>query len=232
MLRRSAALFTGALAFTAIDAHAQQTTCGGQATVEAGETLADVAQRCNVRLGDIFDANPDLQTTEVAAGTVIDMPGVTANGLLDRTRDAIRQAGSEVEDAAKRAGKTVSDYLAENPDLNRDILEFGQRLGVPGIEAPTPERGAALTITPEAGRPGDMVTIQASGLQGDADAVIGAGPPRSEFNVLKNARTSASGRLELSVQVPDLASGQDALVFIVETDRVRLTSKPFDVLSK
>lgn len=223
--RAVAALFVAPLLASPVKA---QSACGSETTVAAGETLAEVAERCGVSLGELFDANPDLRSTEVAAGTQIDVPGISGGSILDRTRDAIREAGREVEGAATRAGKSVSNYLSENPDLNRDILEFGERLGLPGLEA-SPETGADLAVAPKAGKPGDMVLVQASGLRGDTEAIISAGPPNSKFQVLQRAKTNAAGRLEVRVEIPQWAATAQPLIFVVETDRVRVNSEPFTV---
>ena len=45
-----------------------------------------------------------------------------AQTLLDKAREAVRDAGETIEDAARDAGRDASDFLADNPDLNRDIL--------------------------------------------------------------------------------------------------------------
>lgn len=208
-----------------------QPSCGSETRLGAGETLADVAERCDVALEDLLEANPDLSTGTVPAGTEIDMPGWLGGDLLGRARDALREAGEEIDGAAERAGKSVSEFLAENPDLNRDILELGQRIGLPGVEAGA-VAGADLTVSPSSGRPGDEVTIHASGLRGEADVVIGVGPPDSEYEVLERAITTASGRVEVTLRVPQWAADQQSLVFVVETDRVRLTSDPFDIVGE
>lgn len=210
---------------TAADA---QSPCGSAVTVGAGESLADVAERCNVGLSALFDANPDLRTTEVPAGTEVKMPPPRPGSAFDRAGEALREAGREIENAATRAGKSVSEYLSDNPDLNRDILEWGEWLGLPGV-SPKPEVGANLSISPDVGRPGDGVTLRASGLEGDTEVRIGAGPPESEYEILESARTTRDGQVEATLDVPQWAADQDTLVFIVETDRVRLISEPFDI---
>jgi LysM repeat protein len=205
-----------------------QSPCGSEATVAAGETLADVAERCDVSLGALFDANPDVRSTDVATGTRIAIPAAGKNGVLDRAGSAFKQAGQEIENAATRAGQSVSEYLSDNPDLNRDILEWGEWLGLPGV-APQAQGGADVVVSPDTGRPGETVTIRAVGLKGDTEVRIGAGPPRSEYEILERARTTRDGRLEATIQVPEWSADPGAIVFVVETDRVRLTSEPFKV---
>jgi hypothetical protein len=208
---------------------AAQSSCGSETVVAAGETLADVAARCGVSLEALREANPALSTGEIQAGAEVEMPAIAGGGFLGRAREAVREAGEEIEGAATRAGRSVSDYLSENPDLNRDILEFGERLGLPGVAA-SPEVGADVVVSPASARPGQEVTIRASGLRGDTAATIGAGAPGAESEILERTTTTARGTLEASVAVPDSAADQGSIIFVVETGRVRLTSEPVDVL--
>lgn len=205
-----------------------QSPCGSEVTVAEGENLADVAERCEVRLGALLDANPDIRTTEVPVGTEVALPSADRGSVIDRAGEALKEAGREIEDAATRAGQSVSEYLSDNPDLNRDILEWGEWLGIPGV-APKPRAGADVSVLPNAGQPGDEVTLRAIGLRGDTEVRIGAGPPQSEYEILDTARSTRDGRLEATVTVPQWAADQDALVFVVETERVRLTSEPFTI---
>jgi hypothetical protein len=205
-----------------------QSPCGSEVTVAEGENLADVAERCEVRLGALLEANPDIRTTEVPVGTEVALPSADRGSVIDRAGEALKEAGREIEDAATRAGQSVSEYLSDNPDLNRDILEWGEWLGIPGV-APKPRAGADVSVLPNAGQPGDEVTLRAIGLRGDTEVRIGAGPPQSEYEILDTARSTRDGRLEATVTVPQWAADQDALVFVVETERVRLTSEPFRI---
>lgn len=66
----------------------------------------------------------------IAAGIEIDMPGLFGGDLLGRARDAVRDATGSIDRAARQARKSASEYLSDNPDLSRDILEFGERLGL------------------------------------------------------------------------------------------------------
>ena len=150
-----------------------QSTCGAQTTANAGETLADVAERCGVTVEALMEANPALSAQEVAPGVEIDMPGTSGNDLLGRARDAVRGAAEEIEGAAESVGRSVTDYLSDNPDLSRDILEFGERVGLPGVSA-GPSAGAEVVVSPSAAGIGDEVTVHASGLRGDAKVAISA----------------------------------------------------------
>lgn len=96
------------------------------------------------------------------------MTPAVAQTLLDKARDAVRDAGETIEDAARDAGRDASDFLADNPDLNRDILDLGQSMGLPGFGDAKPYAGAALTVAPAEVAPGAEVTLSAVGLPGKA----------------------------------------------------------------
>jgi len=169
-----------------------------------------------------------------AAGAVLSALVVAPAGaqtLLDRARDAVQDAGEKIEDAARDAGRNASDFLADNPDLNRDILDFGQRMGVPGFEDTKPYAGPVLDA-PSAVAPGAPVTLSAAGLPGKADLRLGFGPSAGPFVVIANAVTSDRGGLEAAVTVPVEARPGEAAVFSAETGdgRLRLLSGPVTII--
>ena len=100
----------------------------------------------------------------------------------------------------------MSDYLSENPDLNRDILDFGERLGLPGVEA-SPEVGADVVVSPTSGPPGQEVTIRASGHRGETAVTLGAGPSVSESEILERTTTTAGGTVEATRFQPPRRAG-------------------------
>lgn len=174
----------------------------------------------------------------VLAALVVAVPALpaSAEGVLDRAREAVREAGRKIDEAARDAGRSVRDFLTDNPDLNRDILDFGRQVGVPGFDQPKPQAGPGITLSTPEGVPGAEVTIAATGLPGDMDVAVGAMPPGSDMNspdgyqLLAHGRTDDRGGLFVTVPVPAAAPGAD-LVFLVETAdlRVRLASPPFRV---
>ncbi|MGF7162956.1 hypothetical protein FHS85_004614 [Rhodoligotrophos appendicifer] len=207
---------------------AQANSCGAQTKAAAGETMQAIALRCDVALDDLQGANPNLQSGPLAAGMVVDMPGFLGGSLSENARNAVRDAGDQIKDAAGRAGKSVSDFLRDEPDLNRDILEFGESLGLPGVKAPPPETGAEAMVTPQAGRPGDQVEIRASGFRGDVAVKIYATAATGQQELLGSAVADAAGRVDQKVTVPNRPAGEK-LVFAVETERMRLSTEPFAV---
>ena len=173
----------------------------------------------------------------VLAGLMAAAPSVpaSADSVLDRARDAVREAGRKIDQAAKDAGRSVRDFLTDNPDLNRDILDFGQQVGVPGFEGAKPQAGPGITLSMPAGVPGAEVTIAAIGLPGDMDVAVGARPATGgapdSYQLLAHGHTDNRGVLFVTVRVPDAKPGSE-VVFLVETAdlRVRLASEPLKVL--
>lgn len=154
-----------------------------------------------------------------------------AQTLLDRAREAVEDAGEKIEDAARDAGRNASDFLADNPDLNRDILDLGQRMGVPGFEDAKPYPGPRLEA-PSAAAPGAVLTLSAVGLPGKADLRLGFGPPAGPFPVIATAVTSDRGALEAAVTVPADARPGETAVFSAETadGRLRLLTGPVAIV--
>ncbi len=233
---RAASLALATFSAVALPAAAQaQSRCGDSEILRAGETLDGIAQRCDVSLEALVAANPGLEPANLEAGAVLAMPDAgealaeDAADWLGRARQAVRDAASGVENAATNAGRSVSDYLSDQPDLNRDILEFGERLGIPGV-TPTPERGAEIVALPAAAAPGEEVTLSMRGLPGGAEMTVGA-MISGEFVRLAAGRTDDAGRLDIAVTVPETPETVDAIRFSARTadERMSLTSEPFPI---
>ncbi len=161
------------------------------------------------------------------------MTPAVAETLLDQAREAVRDAGEKVEDAARDAGRDASDFLADNPDLNRDILDLGKRMGLPGFEDTRPYAGPSLTVAPAVAAPGAAVLLTAVGLPGKASVVIGFGPRGGDYALIATGLTTTDrGTLEQPVTVPDQARPGETAVFTAETadGRVRLISDALTIV--
>lgn len=156
-----------------------------------------------------------------------------AQTLLDKARDAVRDAGEKIEDAARDAGRDASDFLADNPDLNRDILDLGKRMGLPGFEDARPYAGPSLAAAPAAAAPGSAVMLTATGLPGRAEVALGFGTQGGDTTVLATGITSDRGTLEQAVAIPDHAMPGETAVFTAETGdgRLRLISEPVTIVA-
>lgn len=224
--------------------------CDGQAVVKRGETLADVAARCNVTVSEITDANPGLEPGEVLPGTEIALPGPLSAGWADRAKGALQSAGSELQDtaqqagdkirdlsgraseeirdAADRAGQSVSEYLDANPELKDDLNRVGSRVGLTDAEAPM-AIGADITIEPTTAAPGEIIMVSATGMPGGTSVEVTAGPAGGTMEPVETATTTAGGRLDARVPVPEDAEEGSSFVIVIETNRLRLTSDPVTV---
>jgi Protein of unknown function (DUF5818) len=155
-----------------------------------------------------------------------------ADNFLDRARNAVQEAGKDVQAAAKKAGRSVRDFLTDHPELNRDVVDFGDQVGVPGFAGAKPAVGPLVALSVPQGRTGDEVTVTATGLPGDQAVTVEAGSSPAEVRRLADGRTSDRGELIATVNVPPKPDDGDKLVFVVETTdgRLRVASEPFLVV--
>jgi LysM repeat protein len=212
--------------------------CGETVTVARGDTLSRIAERCDVSEASLLRANPGIQgSADLQVGTELRLQQHQAAGVDQRVDQAVdrlgalaSRAGSALEDIAGEIGSSVEDLLTKNPDLHDRLRRLGDRLGVPGVDAQEP----SVSISPESGPPGTAVTVSAVGLPPNATVAIGAGRPRSAFEVLERARTSADGTLQVSVRAPDWASDANRYVFVVTNPERGLTARsaPFQVTGR
>jgi hypothetical protein len=97
----------------------------------------------------------------------------------------------------------------------------------PGPEDTPAAAGASVTVTPTEGAPGSPVTLRASGVPPRTRLAIGAGPPRSEYQIFATATSDRDGNLVTTVQVPLWAERGRPLIFAVS-----VPDTPWDVLSR
>jgi Protein of unknown function (DUF5818) len=86
-----------------------------------------------------------------------------ADSLLERARGAVQDAAQSIEQAAKNAGRSVKDFLGDHPDLNRDLIDFGKRVGVPGFADEAPKPPVAVSVTGTLSKEG----VECPALRGD-----------------------------------------------------------------
>jgi hypothetical protein len=90
-----------------------------------------------------------------------------------------------------------------------------------------------LTVSPQAGAPGDQVQLQAQGFQPNIVLEIGFGRVNSEYDVLTTARTDKMGAVTIRLTVPDFAEPEDAWVWIAAAEEMptQSASTRFDVVA-
>lgn len=143
------------------------------------------------------------------------------DGWLDRARRAVGEAGREIGDAATATGRSASEYLSDNPDLNREVIDFGQKLGVPGFEA-TPARGSLLDV--KATTDGEL-QIVAAGLPGSQEVRLGW-LEDGRFVELQKLSSDDDGRVETTIAIPSALPENEEVRLAIETtdQRLRLAS--------
>lgn len=147
--------------------------------------------------------------------------------------------GDTLDEIAGRCHTTVSALLEANPAIdNPDRIAVGMDLQIPVDEKPRGEEPASgatsqyeISIEPDAGPPGSMVRLTASGFPADTEVLIGVGPLQSEYEIIDRARTNTNGTVSAWVQAPENAGLGEQWVFVValEGQRVDVNSEPFTI---
>ncbi len=147
---------------------------------------------------------------------------VDADGWLNRAKQAVQDAGREIGEAATATGRSAADYLADNPDLNQQVLEFGQDLGIPGFDAERAS-GARLDAVLADGR----LQIEAVGLPRNQEIQLGW-LEQERFVALETLSTGANGAINTDIAMPAGLEPDQQVILAVETAdrRLRLTSAP------
>ena len=139
-------------------------------TIRAGDTLFSLAQRFNVTVDAIIQANPGIDPNNLRVGQVICIPGTGPAPCPGGTLYTIR-AGDTLFSLAQRYNTTVDAILRANPGIDPNNLRVGQVICIPGT-GPVPCPGGTLYTI----RAGDTLFSIAQRFNVTVDAVLRANP--------------------------------------------------------
>ncbi len=207
-LRVLALLLTLIALLSGVRAAAAQTPCGESYTVVYGDTLREIAGRCDISVEAILEANPSVENRNfIYVGQVLQMPEP------EGTESYVVERGDTLYNIARRFNTTVPAILSANPEIeNPNTIYAGQRLTIPEGEVPE----VVVTISPTSGPPGTEVDVTARGLPANATIDLGAGRLNSEYTIIATAESNAEGVLMTApIAIPEHAEAGEPWVIVV-----------------
>ncbi len=107
-------------------------TCGNTVTVQRGDTVSKIADRCGVTVNGILRANPGITNPNlIVPGQVIILPGATLPNNTNTDYYYV-QRGDTLKGIAIRFHTSVDELLRLNPQISDpNLILTGQRLVVP-----------------------------------------------------------------------------------------------------
>jgi LysM repeat protein len=205
---------------------AAQSPCGNTTTVIFGDTLEEIAQRCETTVEAILWANPEITDTEsLQIGRVLIVPP-SEDPAVPITYTV--QPGDWLIQVAQRYDTTLATILAANPDItNPNRIQVGQEIVIPvGGE----DGDAAVTISPMAGPAGTAVQVTAVRYAPNAEIIVGIGRPNAEPITSHTVTTDEEGIAVTTVTVPTDARANErytVLAYEPGPDGARATSGNF-----
>lgn len=174
-----------ALPFSAATGQDRMAGCGESVTLESGDTLGGIAQRCGTTVDAIRAANPDLgDPRRLRVGTVVRLPDGAGPAPTTRRegeaaetgtpRDYVIRQGDSWETIAEETGTSVDALMNANPEIASIALNVGSTLRVPRRsqvegDAPMLPSGPAGTPSAESG----AASSKMRDIGGDATAEAG-----------------------------------------------------------
>lgn len=207
--------------------------CGATVTVEAGDTLAEIAIRCGTSADDLAEANPALADPDMLdAGAMLWLPQSDVQPRLQLVQQQplplaadsyVVQPGDTLASIARDAGLPAAAIAAMNPHLDPRYLAPGDILRLGGVRIAKPR--ASLEVKPARGAPGTLVTLTAAGFPGKARLRVLAGPDSATLRSIHTMKADKRGRARVTVRIPEWARS-GAFLFAVETTDRATRTKP------
>lgn len=149
-----------------------QSDCGTSVTVVRGDTLREIAYRCDTTVSALMRANPQIKNANlIYPGQVLVLPGAIIPG--DGSYDIyVVQRGDTLNKLAARFNTTITQLLKLNPDItNINVIYEGQRLAFPTVIIP--DTGATSVYYVQAG---DTLRKIAARFDTTVDAILKVNP--------------------------------------------------------
>jgi LysM repeat protein len=209
-----------AIQINPVAAQTNTTDCGQSYIVRSGDTLREIAIKCDVTVSEIVTYNdfiddPDL----IIPGWILDLTKDQSDTVLIPETGAaatssgyyVVKAGDTLPYIAQRLDLNENDLLVSNPQLNEDSeLYTGQILMLPGaLDEP------AAAVSPRVIEPGQNVTVVARGFEKNSEVLVAGGPLGEVEQVLKVMDVNGDGALRTTINVPANADRGQRWSFIV-----------------
>ena len=159
-------------------------SCGTSVTVQSGDTLRKIADRCGTTVSALQRANPEIGTGNlIYPGQVLLLPGARIYG--DNGYDTyLVMRGDTLKSLALQFGTSVDTLLSLNKSItNANLIYEGQRLVVPSgraVPVPPPPSGGQVYYV----QSGDTMRKIASKFSISVEALIQLNPQISNPNVI------------------------------------------------
>ena len=205
----------------------QPSGCGDAVTVQRGDTLSSIAERCDVTERSLMRLNPRIEgSRDLRVGMQLDVSRDAGEGL-GRLGSLAGQAVGTLSGFARDLGSSAQDLLDRNPDLRQRMEGVERQLQSPGADSIK----GSVSVAPREIASGETLTVTAQGLPSDAPVAIGAGRRQAAYEIIERARTASDGTLRMSVRVPDWAADmrQVAIVVAAENGEWSVRSEPITV---
>jgi LysM repeat protein len=174
----------------------------GWYVAQPGDTLQTIADRHLVSAAAVANLNPNVDWAALPAGAALKIPNsATAPAVVVlRTPSSAPYAAPGYE--RRDAGVGSSEATAQMP----------YRLTPPGTPSDVaPNRPSLLTVDRVTAKPGEQVTVSASGLRPNAEVSLYRGPNGKSLEFVKTVETDASG--SFSTAVPAGADNLGGVIF-------------------
>jgi LysM repeat protein len=148
-----------ALGLAAVTTLAQaRSACAGAVTVARGDTLSDIARRCDVKVDALVEANPDIHDRHrISVGMTVVIPNPDA----EQASGYVTGAGDTLASIARELRLPASSLMQANPGLDGGRLPPGLVLRLPSEWADSFDAGEGPIATS-----GVITTVECPAVRG------------------------------------------------------------------
>lgn len=222
MLRTLSLTTAGLFALTsAAFAQAQTTSgavgdggCTSSVTIEHGDTLGEIAQRCDVSVSALMQANPGIKPRRLQIGQTVALP-ISAGAASGANTDAATAPDNDTNPGADPSPGGVG----ATPGYGAGAA--GSLGGAVGATSPATRPGApagqagqaAVSVTPASGAPGARILIEGRNFSSSEKIEVSYGRAGAEPTRIGEVTASAQGDFSAQTIAPADAQPGLQLVF-------------------
>lgn len=200
---------------------AAQSACGGFYTLQTGDSLAEVAQRCGVTIPALLAANPGVtHDRDLKEGTRLRVPrpGARQPSPMEACGASyVVRPGDTLQEIALRCGVSVPLLIAANPPLPQPLgVRRDLTIRIPNVPRAAINDPATVMVAPVPPAPADTAVVDTTAAPAETAELTEAQGVLESGTSCMQVRSADGGVVAIAGEVPTSFRAGDQVVVMGE----------------